>query len=105
MAYNNKNDDGLFGCNFTYCVQNSLYLKIFGFILYEFKCFGDKDSFSIPKTKELVFFDFNVHKKDQLRQILRYITPGSWDNMTMFIRKVVFHYFQHIYRPRFLKEH
>ena len=56
MAYNNKNVVGLFGCNFTFCApnrhlwfsKNSLYLKIFGFIRYDFRCFGDKDSFIIP---------------------------------------------------------
>ena len=40
-----------------------LYLKIFGFIRYDFMCFGDKDSFSIPQTEELVLFDFKIHKK------------------------------------------
>ena len=70
MAHNNKNVGGLFGCNFTFCVKtstfdstNSLYLKIFEFIRYDFRCFGDKDSFSIPLTEEFVFFDFKVHKK------------------------------------------
>ena len=46
MAYNNKNVRGSFGCNFIFCVPNqhldspnSLYLNIFGFILYNFRCF------------------------------------------------------------------
>ena len=54
MAYNNKNVGGLFGCYLLFVSQtstfdspNSLYLKIFGFIRYDF---GDKDKdlFSIP---------------------------------------------------------
>ena len=69
---------------------NSLYLKIFRFIRYDFRCFGDKDSHSIPQTEGFVFLDFKVHKKELLRQILRYITPGSTDHRTIFIRKVIF---------------
>ena len=55
MAFNNKNVGGLFGCNFTFCdinqhhcSLNSLYLKIFGFNGYDFRCFGAKDSFNNP---------------------------------------------------------
>ena len=84
MAYNNKNVGGLFGYNFTFCVpnqhlwfSNSLYLKIYVFILCDFMWFGDKYSFSISYTEEFVFFYFTVHKKNLLRQLLRYITPGS----------------------------
>ena len=50
MAYNTKNIVGLLVCNLTFCVSNrhlfssnSLYLKIFGFIRYDFRCVGDKD--------------------------------------------------------------
>ena len=32
----------------TFASSNSIFLKIFGFIRYDFRCFGDKDSFSIP---------------------------------------------------------
>ena len=32
----------------TFDSQNSIYLKIFGIIRYDFRCFGHKDSFSIP---------------------------------------------------------
>ena len=47
----------------TFHSPNSLYLKTFGFSRHDFRCFGDKDSFSIPQTEELVFVDFKVHKK------------------------------------------
>ena len=46
MAYNNKNVGDVFVCNVTFVSQtsifdspNSLYLKIFGFIRYDFRCF------------------------------------------------------------------
>ena len=83
---------------------DSLYLKIFGFIRYDFWCFRDK-AFSIQYTEEFVSFDFKVHKKELLRQILRYSTPGSTYYRTMFIRKVLFYCFQYIYHHRLLKEH
>ena len=68
MANNNKNVGGLFGCNFTFCVPNK-HLWFFKFDIfkniwiyqYDFRCFLDKDSFSIPE--EFVFFDFKVHEK------------------------------------------
>ena len=55
MAYNNKKVCAIFrwyntsvSKASTFDSQNSIYLKILGFIRYDFKCFGDKDSFSIP---------------------------------------------------------
>ena len=62
MTYNNKNVGSVFGCNFTFYVPNHhlwfskfpIFKKIFGFIQYDFKCFGDKDSLSIPETEEFV---------------------------------------------------
>ena len=58
--------------------------------------FGDKDSFSIPLTEELVIFDFKDYKNDLLRQILPYITLGSTDHTTMFLRKVIFTVFSYL---------
>ena len=40
-----------------------------------------------------------------LRQILRYITPGSTDLTTMLFGKDIFYCFQYIYRDWLLKEH
>ena len=121
MAYNNKNVGCPFGCNFTLCVPNQhlsfskfLYLKVFGFNRYECWCFGDKDSFSIPQTEELVFFDFKVHKKERLRQILRYITTGSTDHYPIkwqcLFKKLFFTVFSiyiyiYIHLHKLLKEH
>ena len=42
----------------TFDSPNSIYLKIFGFIRYDFSCFGDED-----KPEEFVFLDFKVYKK------------------------------------------
>ena len=70
MVYNNKKLVAYFDVILLFVFQtsnfdspNSLYLKIFGFIQYDFRCFGDKDSFSIPETEEFVFFVFKFHKK------------------------------------------
>ena len=64
MVYNNINLGGLFGWNATFSVPNlTLILQIpyiFKYLdisLYDFRCFGDKDSFSIPWTEDLVFLD------------------------------------------------
>ena len=48
----------------TFDSPNSLHLKIFGFIRYDFECSRDKESFSIPQTSQFIFFDFKVNKKN-----------------------------------------
>ena len=88
----------------TFDYPNSLYLKICGCIQYEFRCFGDKIR-SVFHKQKVWFSSILKFIKKILRQILRYITPGSTDHTTMFIRKVIFYCCQYIYRHRLLKEH
>ena len=79
----------------TFDSPNSLYLKIFRFIRYDVKRFRDKDTFSIPLTEQLVFFDFKV-------LLLLPVARIFCDNVVL---KSYFYCFQYIYRHRVLKKH
>ena len=74
--------------NSTLKSEKFQYLEIFGFIRIDFMCFSDKGFLEIYSVfhKKLSFSSILIiHRKKQLRQILRYVAHDSTFSKTILI--------------------